>query len=59
LEKSKSELTGELKQLEKKHGVIGFHDMKEGLEKISEQKGEIDEKKGQTMEEISRVVLEI
>jgi hypothetical protein len=33
--------------------------MKEGLEKISEQKGEIDEKKGQTLEEISRIVVEI
>lgn len=33
--------------------------MKEGLEKISEQKGEIDDKKGKTLEEISKIVIEI
>lgn len=33
--------------------------MKEGLEKISEVKGGLDEKKGKTLEEISRIVIEI
>ena len=52
-------MDSQLKTLEQQHGVMGFHSMREGLEKISEQKGEIDEQKGKTLEEISRIVTEI
>jgi hypothetical protein len=43
----------------KQKGVTGFIDTAESLEKVSAAKGEIDEAKGQTLEEISKFVTEI
>mmetsp|Transcript_38618 Transcript_38618/g.46742 ORF Transcript_38618/g.46742 Transcript_38618/m.46742 type:complete len:696 (+) Transcript_38618:167-2254(+) len=44
---------------EKKKGVAGFQETADSLEKVSAAKGEIDEQKGQTLEEISKFVTEI
>ncbi|KAK3240307.1 hypothetical protein CYMTET_49849 [Cymbomonas tetramitiformis] len=44
---------------EKKKGVSGFQETADSLEKVSAAKGEIDEQKGQTLEEISKFVTEI
>ncbi len=48
-----------LQDLEKKHGVAGFREVQKNLEHISMAKGNIDELKGQTLEQISKVVQEI
>ncbi|KAI9105390.1 hypothetical protein DFS34DRAFT_599192 [Phlyctochytrium arcticum] len=45
-----------LSQLEKRHGVAGFHVAQETLEKVSERKAEVDELKGRTLEEISGII---
>lgn len=40
----------------KEEGVLGFHAAQETLEKVSEKKSELDEKKGKTLTEISEIV---
>ncbi len=42
--------------IEGKHGVAGFHQTQEELEKISTLKSELDEEKGKTLEDISQMV---
>merc|ERR1712062_371947 len=48
-----------LKQLEEAHGVSGFAELQSRLEEVSGQKQKKDEEKGQTMEDISRMVQEL
>lgn len=48
-----------VKDLEKKLGIIGFRDVQKDLEDVSAAKGSIDEMKGQTLEEISKIVQEM
>jgi len=43
-------------ELEKQKGIAGYRDLKDNLVAISETKMEIDEAKGQTLEELSKVV---
>ncbi|KAJ3044268.1 Intraflagellar transport protein 81 [Rhizophlyctis rosea] len=45
-----------LSTLERKGGVLGFHAAQENLEKMSERKAEVDEAKGNTLNEISSIV---
>ncbi|KAJ3103095.1 Intraflagellar transport protein 81 [Phlyctochytrium planicorne] len=53
-----------LTELEKRSGVLGFHEAKENLEKVivvrsakvSEKKAEVDEAKGKTLTEISDII---
>ncbi|KAI8852858.1 hypothetical protein BC829DRAFT_487295 [Chytridium lagenaria] len=45
-----------LTDLEKRSGVLGFHEAKENLEKVSEKKAEVDEAKGKTLNEISDII---
>ncbi|KAJ3216786.1 Intraflagellar transport protein 81 [Dinochytrium kinnereticum] len=45
-----------LTELEKRSGVLGFHEAKESLEKVSEKKAEVDEAKGKTLNEISDII---
>jgi intraflagellar transport protein 81 len=37
-------------------GVEGFHDVEDTLEMVSEKKGEVDEAKGKTLQEISTII---
>lgn len=48
-----------LKQNEKKAGVYGASDLQDKLNEISQKKGVLDEKKGETLEEISKIVINI
>ncbi|XP_065056271.1 intraflagellar transport protein 81 homolog [Rhopilema esculentum] len=48
-----------LSSIEGKHGVSGFHETQEELEKISTLKSELDEEKGKTLEEISQMVVQL
>mmetsp|Transcript_51921 Transcript_51921/g.86312 ORF Transcript_51921/g.86312 Transcript_51921/m.86312 type:complete len:680 (+) Transcript_51921:62-2101(+) len=50
------DLQGFLREMESKRGVAGYSDTQNKLEQVSEQKAEIDEMKGKTLEEISEVV---
>ena len=52
-------LNATIKQTARKHGVAGFTDVANDLEKVSEQKSVVDEAKGMTLTEISRTVEEI
>ncbi|KAJ3222648.1 Intraflagellar transport protein 81 [Clydaea vesicula] len=45
-----------IENLEKKKGVLGFNMAKQSLEKVSEKKSDFDEKKGQTLNEISTII---
>ncbi|KAH6577294.1 hypothetical protein BASA62_000968 [Batrachochytrium salamandrivorans] len=42
--------------VEKKTGIVGFHDTQETLEKVSEKKSGMDEIKGKTLNEISEII---
>jgi intraflagellar transport protein 81 len=48
-----------LSDAERKRGVSGFAQTEEQLQKVSQQKAEVDSVKGKTLEEISQVVEEI
>eukprot|EP00762_Andalucia_godoyi_P004057 ANDGO_06339.mRNA.1 Intraflagellar transport protein 81 len=48
-----------LDEVASKKGVQGFQHVREDLDRVSAQKATLDESKGQTLEEISRVVEEI
>lgn len=54
-----SELAARLGEAEARRGVEGFGQAQEDLEKISQQKAEVDEMKGRTLDELSQVVGEI
>jgi len=47
--------TPSLYQVETKRGVTGFAETEERLQKVSQQKAEVDSVKGKTLEEISQV----
>ena len=51
-----NQLAGRLGEAEARRGVEGFSDRQAELEKISEQKAEVDEMKGKTLDEMSQVV---
>ncbi|CAK79733.1 unnamed protein product (macronuclear) [Paramecium tetraurelia] len=59
LRKQKTELLKQQQELEKTHGIVGYSKKKEGLEKLSEENQQINLQKGQTLEEISKIVNEI
>ena len=40
-------------------GIVGFHEARETLEKVSEKKEKVDEAKGKTLSEISNIVSEL
>lgn len=48
-----------LASIEGKHGISGFHQTQEELEKISTLKSELDEEKGKTLEDISQMVVQL
>ena len=48
-----------VQKFEKKMGIVGFHEAKETLEKVSEKKERVDDAKGKTLAEISRIVSEL
>ncbi|KAJ0394462.1 hypothetical protein P43SY_010320 [Pythium insidiosum] len=54
-----SDLDGFLRDLEAKKGVTGFLDTQDKLEQISERNAQINKVKGETLEEISRIVTDI
>ncbi|KAG8183384.1 hypothetical protein JTE90_008286 [Oedothorax gibbosus] len=56
LQQKESALTKTLAQLEMQKGVSGFHSAQDELEKVSSIKAELDEQKGQTLEEMSVMV---
>ena len=45
-----------IKQLERQHGIEGFSEYKDALEQVSSVKQNIDFQKGETLEEISKIV---
>lgn len=45
--------------LEARSGVSGFRDTQNNLEKVSEMKAQVDERKGETLEEMSDMVREL
>ncbi|GFT89654.1 intraflagellar transport protein 81 homolog [Nephila pilipes] len=56
LQQKEAALSKTLAQLEMQKGVSGFHSAQDELEKVSSMKAELDEKKGQTLEEMSVMV---
>ena len=48
-----------LSDLEAQKGVKGFHNAQENLEKVSSMKGQLDERKGQTLTDMSMMVEEV
>eukprot|EP00794_Sanderia_malayensis_P010972 gene10972-12135_t len=48
-----------LANIEGKHGISGFHQTQEELEKVSTLKSELDEAKGKTLEDISQMVVQL
>lgn len=56
LRAKKKKLDDQLGVLERQKGVGGFRAAQETLEKVSEKKGEVDELKGKTLNEISEIV---
>ena len=59
LKSRESNLKDFLLSVEKSKGVVGYSETQQNLEKVSALKNELDEEKGKTLEEISRVVTEI
>ena len=59
LKEQEQGVSKKLSDVEKKRGVSGFAQTEEQLQKISQQKAEVDTIKGKTLEEISQVVEEI
>jgi len=59
LKQQDKELASRMGGAEARHGTQGFGQAQEDLEKISQQKAEVDELKGRTLEEMSQVVGEI
>jgi len=53
-----SVLDAKISEVEKKKGIDGYRGVKDGLVSISETKMEVDEAKGKTLEELSKVVQE-
>ncbi|XP_068230834.1 intraflagellar transport protein 81 homolog [Palaemon carinicauda] len=49
----------QLNVMESEMGVSGFRETKESMEKVSSMKAEVDERKGQTLEEMSGMVMEL
>ena len=56
LKAKKDNVDFELKKIETDKGILGATNLQNKLEEISEKKGEIDEKKGRTLAEISKIV---
>ncbi|GFU18327.1 intraflagellar transport protein 81 homolog [Trichonephila clavipes] len=56
LQQKEAALSKTLAQLEMQKGVSGFHSAQDELEKVSSMKAELDERKGQTLEEMSVMV---
>jgi len=59
LEAEAQKVAAFLGEAEARRGLSGYQDTQEELEKVSQQKAEVDEVKGKTLEEISHVVEEI
>jgi len=59
LKAQEGELASRLGEAEARRGVEGYGDKQEAIEKISQQKAEVDDMKGRTLEEMSSVVGEI
>lgn len=49
----------QIEQTEKSKGIMGFSATRNQLEQISEQKGNLDEMKEKTLEEVSKIVSNI
>lgn len=59
LKSKDADLDGFLKDLEAKKGVTGFLDTQDKLESVSELNAQVNKLKGETLEEISRIVTDI
>jgi len=59
LEAEAKKVSSFLGEAEARRGLSGYQDTQDELEKVSQQKAEVDEVKGKTLEEISQVVEEI
>lgn len=59
LKSKDADLDGFLKAMEAKKGVTGFLDTQEKLDNISEMNAQVNKMKGETLEEISRIVTDI
>lgn len=59
LKSKDADLDGFLRDLEAKKGVTGFLDTQEKLDSVSEMNAQVNRLKGETLEEISRIVTDI
>jgi len=59
LEDEASKVSGFLGEQEARKGLSGYQQTQDALEQVSQQKAEVDEVKGKTLEEIAQVVEEI
>jgi intraflagellar transport protein 81 len=59
LKNKNSDLDGFLKELEAKKGISGFLETQEKMDQISEKNAQVNQLKGETLEEISRIVTDI
>uniref|UniRef100_A0A0K2TAW8 Intraflagellar transport protein 81 homolog n=1 Tax=Lepeophtheirus salmonis TaxID=72036 RepID=A0A0K2TAW8_LEPSM len=56
LQKKESDLYSNLMSIETAHGVAGYRDARDNLEKVSSIKADLDRQKGETLEEMSDLV---
>ncbi|XP_045594415.2 intraflagellar transport protein 81 homolog [Procambarus clarkii] len=59
LKSKEAQMLEQLNALEMQMGVSGFREAQENMEKVSSMKAEVDERKGQTLEEMSGMVMEL
>ncbi|KAI8895679.1 hypothetical protein BC833DRAFT_600460 [Globomyces pollinis-pini] len=59
LKKKEKELQAGIEIVERRNGVLGYHNAQANLEKVSEQKSEVDEEKGKKLDEISDIIKEL
>ncbi|KAG7157671.1 Intraflagellar transport protein 81-like [Homarus americanus] len=59
LKSKDAQILEQLNSVESQMGVSGFRETQETMEKVSTMKAEIDERKGQTLEEMSGMVIEL
>ncbi|QQP49507.1 Intraflagellar transport protein 81 -like protein, partial [Caligus rogercresseyi] len=59
LQRKDSESYSNLMNIESAHGVSGYHDARDNLEKVSSMKADLDRQKGETLEDMSELVAQL
>ncbi|XP_018021151.1 intraflagellar transport protein 81 homolog [Hyalella azteca] len=59
LKAREAQMNEQLSAMEAEHGVSGFRAARDNLESVSSQKGDLDQEKGETLEQMSAMVIEL